>query len=158
MKPVKPTVGPDSQGKSRFPRPWVYGSLFLLGFLGLILVYLARLHGGGQDVNTWTHREGIPATGEVTDAQGAKFQSDFGLGPDLERRFEERLTDGGRARTDETQRRMAAFSAYINRNRDSFNRNPAEAVRGALEDPSAFGLKAFPADSKKTLVPSPKKP
>jgi len=156
VKQVKPTDRKDPKHRGRRAQAAVFGAILL--FVLLIVVVLIQRPGGGWDVESWAHKEQIPAVGEITDREGAKFQNDFGLGPDLEREFEFRLTDGGRTKPAETQRRLKAFADFIKQNQDIFNRNPAEGVSMALGDPKAFGLQTFPIFGEKTYDKPPQKP
>jgi hypothetical protein len=131
----------------RFVSRWRW-PLIILGLEILILLipfgeHLWNFREG--TVNHWLSRQTGQAPNELKPNVESDFARAFGISADLSAEFERKLTENGRADSAEVERRIKAFSAYIQKHSAEFNADPASAVRTALRDPGSFGLSSFGA-------------
>jgi hypothetical protein len=90
-------------------------------------------------VNDWLSHQMKRTPNELNPRLESDFARTFGVSENLSAEFERKLTEDGRADRAEIERRIAAFSSYIQKHSAEFNADPASAVRSALQDPDSFG-------------------
>ena len=116
--------------------------LYILGLEILVLLIPFGMHlwnFRNGTVNDWLSHQIKRAPQELNPRLESDFARTFGVSENLSAEFERKLTEDGRADRAEIERRIAAFSLYIQKHSAEFNADPASAIQAALRDPDSFG-------------------